>query len=89
MPPRRGDVGWSGRIISLRTSERRWPGDIVPLGGRRQLADGAAMEDLTLDGTAADHVALARPEPVEPRLQERLDRRWHDDLAVVAVLAQR
>ena len=41
-------------------------GNVVALGGRCQLADGAAMEDLTLDGAAADHVALAGPEPVEP-----------------------
>ena len=63
-------------------------GHIVALGGRGQLADGAAMEDLPLDCSAADHVALAGPEPVEARLQKRLDRRWHRDLAVVAVLAQ-
>ena len=49
------------------------------------------MKDLPLDCAAADHVALAGAEPVEARLQKRLDRRRHGDLglvAIVAVLAQ-
>ena len=37
-PLRRGSVGWSGRIISLRTSERRWVGTSARSSCRRELA---------------------------------------------------
>ena len=40
--------------------------NVVALGRRRELLHGAAVEDLALDGTAADHVPLAGSEPVEP-----------------------
>ena len=62
-------------------------GDVVALGRRRELLHRPAVEDLPFDGTAADHVPLARAEPVEPGLQERLDRRRHHDLRLAAVLA--
>ena len=71
-------VGRLVRADHLLADEREEVGgDVVALGRRRELLHGAAVEDLPLDGTAADHVALAGPEPVEPRLQERLDRRRH------------
>ena len=62
-------------------------GHVVPLGGGRELLHGAAVEDLALDGAAADHVPLAGAEPVEPGLEERLNRRRDDDLSLAAVLA--
>ena len=80
-----------GRLVGadqlLPDEREEMGGDVVALGRRRQLLHGAAVEDLPFDGAAADHVALARAEPVEPGLQERLDRRRHHDLAVAAVLA--
>ena len=62
-------------------------GDVVALARRRELLHRPAVEDLPFDGAAADHVPLARAEPVEPGLQERLDRRRHHDLRLAAVLA--
>ena len=43
--------------------------------------DGAAVEDLALDGAALEHRALRRVELVEPRREQRLDRRRHRDVA--------
>jgi hypothetical protein len=53
---------------------------VFPFRGWREILHGAPMEDLTFDGAAADHVALARTEPVKPGLEERLDRGWYDDV---------
>ena len=55
---------------------------------RRELRDRQPVEDLALDRAALDHRPFIRGEPVDPRLQKRLDRRRHLDLAVAAFLAQ-
>ena len=48
------------------------------LGG--ECLDGAAVEDLALDRAALEHPPLGRVELVEPRRQQRLQRRRHLDL---------
>ena len=53
-----------------------------------ELRDRAAVEDLALDRSRAPMTTpLVAVERVEARLEERVDRRRHDDLAVAAVLA--
>ena len=51
---------------------------------RRELRDRAAMEDLALDRATLHHNADVAVERVDARLQERVDRRRHGDLAVAA-----
>src|SRR5436190_7439986 len=47
--------------------------------------DGPAMEDAPFDRAALQHRPLRRVELIEPRRQERLNRRWHRDVAVRGV----
>ena len=54
---------------------------------RWKLEDGAPVEDLPLHRTTLDHGALVPTEPIEARLQQRVDRRRHNHLAVDTVLA--
>ena len=53
----------------------------------RELGDRAAMEHLALDRAALHDDANVAVERVDARLEERMDRRRDDDLAVAAVLA--
>ena len=71
----------SGRMRSLRTSEAR-RGVTCDSSGER--LDGAAVEDLALDRTSLEHGALGALELVEPRGEERLQRRRDDDLALAS-----
>ena len=48
--------------------------------GRGELGDRAAVEDLALDRASLDDDALVAVQPVEPGLEQRVDRRGHDDL---------
>ena len=48
----------------------------------RQGFDAAPVEDLPLDRPALQHASLGRLELIEARRKERLDRRWHHDVAV-------
>jgi hypothetical protein len=50
------------------------PGDARAGGLGGKLLDSAAVEDLALDRTPADDVALGRAEAVEAGLKQRLDR---------------
>ena len=52
----------------------------------RELGDGATMEHLALDRAALHHHAHVAVERVDAGLEERMDRRRNDDLAVAAVL---
>ena len=53
---------------------------VVALGRGRELQHDAPVEHLPFDGPAADDVALLSAQPVEASLEQRLDRRRHDDL---------
>ena len=56
-------------------------------GIRREHCHGAAVEDLAFDRAALHDHAHVAVERVDARLQERMDRRRDDDLAVPTVLA--
>ena len=56
------------------------PGRDLRLFGSERL-DAAAVEDLALDGAALEHPALGLVELVEPRRQQRLQRRRHIDIS--------
>ena len=85
--------------LVLREGGRRRTDELLPYqrrkvrldGGtdriRSKNGDGATMEDLALDGSALHDDAHVPVERVDPRLQERVDRRRNSDLAVSAVLA--
>ena len=89
-PPRRDASGGSGRISSLRTSERRWPATSSRSAAGASSRTVLPMEDLTLRRAAADHVVdeldvgAARDlghDPTEARVQvdlARHHRRAHD-----------
>src|SRR5579884_1303426 len=64
----------------LLADERLEPLRDVRLAGRERL-DAAAVEDLALDRPALEDVALGELEIVEPRREQRVDRRRHDDVA--------
>ena len=85
-PSSSGNVGDVERISSLRTSVARCASTPVARIGR-ELRDRAAVEHLALDGSALHDHAHVAVERVDPRLEERLDRRGNDDLAFAAVLA--
>src|SRR5204862_7127268 len=53
---------------------------------RRQGLNGAAMEDLALDGPPLENDSLGRFELVEPGRQQRLHGRWYGNVAVAALL---
>jgi hypothetical protein len=44
------------------------------------------VEDLAFHRSALDHRALVTAEAVEPRLEQRVDRRWHRHLFVDAIV---
>ncbi len=50
---------------------------------------GAAVEDLTLDRASLENTALLGLELVDTRGEQRLDRRWHDDLGILRALEHR
>ena len=56
---------------------------------RRQLRHSAEMEEPALDGSAFDHRALVRLEAVDPRGQQRLNRRGNPRRGEVAFNAHR
>ncbi len=76
----------SGRTSSLRTSEVSRVTTCALLG--RQRLDGAAVEHAPLDGAALEHASLGSVELVEPRGEQRLDRRRDDDVAAAATPAR-
>ena len=82
-----GNVDGVERISSLRTSVARCDFDAGLHRCGRQRRYGAAMEDLTLDRPALHDDAHVAVERVDACLEERVDRRRNDDLAVAAVLA--
>ena len=82
-----GNCGRSGRTSSLRTSAVSGATSWRSVG--ESACDRAAVEDAPLDRAALEHVALGRIELVEPRGQQRLDRRRHGDGAVGRVAHER
>ena len=54
---------------------------------RRQILDGADVEHLALDRRALEHDPELRVERVDPRLEERGDRRGNGEVVSVAALA--
>ena len=81
--PRPASCGRSGRTSSLRTSAASR--GVTSRLLRRERLHGAAVEELALDRAALEHPALGLVELVEPRRQQRLERRRHLDLAAVRV----
>ena len=74
-------------MSSLRTSEVR---RAVELGLLRvERLDGTAMERSALDRAALEHVPLPGIELIQPRREQRLDRRRNGDLVVARLLQQR
>ena len=71
---------WPVGADQLAPHERRQPWRHLRLLGC-QCLHGAAVEDLALDRAALEHPPLGRVELVEPRRQQRLQRRRHLDLA--------
>ena len=60
--------------------------DQLPLGRRRRHRhrfDSAAVEELAFDRATPEHSSLGRIELIEPRRQQRLDRRRHDHLPLI------
>ncbi len=76
-----GDLSAVG-TDELTPHECREPGRDLRLFGSERL-HAAAVEDLALDGSALEHPALGRVELVEPRSEQRSQRRRHVDLSVL------
>ncbi len=68
--------------------ERGQPRDHDRLLGNERL-DGASVEHAAFDRPALEHGALGRLELVEPRGEQRLDRRRHRDVPVARLLHER
>src|SRR5688572_10135532 len=67
----------SARLDQLLLRERPQPSVEAPaVGLRRELEDGAAVEDLALDRASLEHSALLAVEPVEAGGEQSLNRRW-------------
>ncbi len=56
--------------------------DLVAVVGCGERDEAALVEDLAFDRGVLEQAALVGLEPFEAGSQERLDRRWHDDLTV-------
>jgi hypothetical protein len=67
--------------------ERRQPRRHLRLLGRERL-DAAAMEELTLHCSSLEHPPLWLVELVEPRREQRLDRRRNGDVTVWSLAEQ-
>ncbi len=74
-------------MSSLRTSVVRCAPTSTRTAIGRELGDRATVEDLALDRASLHDDAHVAVERVDARLEKRVDRRRHDDLAVAAVLA--
>ena len=85
--PRPGTAARSGRSSSLRTSA---VSGAIELGSvRRERLHRTAVKDAPLDGAAPEHIPLDGIELIEPRGQQRLDRRGHGDVAIRRVAHER
>ena len=80
-PSSSGNVGAVDRISSLRTSVARCASTSSRTGAGDELCDRAAVEHLALDGSALHDDTDVAVERVDARLEQRVDRRRHDDLA--------
>ena len=76
-----------GRIRSLRTSARRWTSTGALDAVADQRLEPLARELLALDRRGLEDRALARPEPVEPGGDQRLDRRGDRERGQFGALA--
>jgi hypothetical protein len=76
------DNGLVGADHLLAHEREEMCGQLVAFQRRREPLQGTAVEYVPFDRTSADRVALAGAEAVESRLEERLDRRGHGDLAL-------
>ena len=87
MPPRRGR--WAGPGGSAPCARARGGGSATSSRSAIGASSCTVPRWKTCPSTAPRPIMSRslRPEPVEPGLQERLDRRGHDDLALAAVLA--
>ncbi len=75
------ETSWrSGRISSFRTSVERCDLDRRLRPSRARARDRAAVEDLALDRASLDDDALVAVQRVDSGLEQRVDRRRHDDL---------
>ena len=71
----------SDQLLAHETSELRVHRGADVVGS--ELGHGCSVEHLPLDGAALDHRPFVHRECVEPRLQQRVDRRGNDHLAAV------
>src|SRR5207342_3133026 len=63
--------------------------DAVSYGLRRELGDRPSVEHLAFYCAALHHHAHVAVEQIDARLQERLDRRWNDDVLATALAHHR
>ena len=85
---RRSSLGPAGGTPA-RASISSCPSTRGRSAGRRQLEDGAAMEDLAFDRASLEDGAVLAAEPVEAGGEQSLDRRWQGELGQLARRRQR
>src|SRR5712691_2813548 len=82
-----GNRGLLGADQFLADKRQQVRSDSGPNQFRRKFEDGATVEDFPLHRATLDHGALVPTEPIETRLQQRVDRRRHNHLSADTVLA--